>query len=118
MLQSDMVEKLDGVIKIEDASKDDVKQVKVYICCSACMVSESFKMVKYMYTAKIDPTYTRVKELLVLANKYQVLELVNLCSSKIFESLREDNALEIGMFGEMHNSEILINRSCQSCSLS
>lgn len=32
MLQSDMVEKLDGVIKIEDASKDDVKQVKVYIC--------------------------------------------------------------------------------------
>ena len=68
------------------------------------------KMVKYMYTAKIDPSYTRVKELLVLANKYQVLELVNLCSSKIFESLREDNALEIGMFGEMHNSEILINR--------
>ena len=29
MLQSDMVEKLDGVIRIEDASKDDVKQVKI-----------------------------------------------------------------------------------------
>ena len=27
MLQSDMVEKVDGVIKIEDASKIDVKQV-------------------------------------------------------------------------------------------
>ena len=27
MLQSDMVEKVDGVIKIKDANKDDVKQV-------------------------------------------------------------------------------------------
>ena len=66
-----------------------------------------------MYTAKIDQSYTRYKELLVLANKYEVLELINLCSSKIVESLSEDDALEIGMFGEMHNSEILINRSGQ-----
>merc|ERR1719342_1097263 len=63
-----------------------------------------------MYTAKIDHSFAKVKELLVLANKYQVLELVNFCSSKIFESLSEDNALEIGMFGEIHNSDILINR--------
>ena len=35
-----------------------------------------------------------------------MLELVNFCSSQIFESLSEDNALEIGMFGEMHNSEV------------
>merc|ERR1712156_63877 len=93
MLKSDMVEKLDGVVRIEDASVEDVRQ-----------------MVRYMYTAKIEHQYTRVKELLVLANKYQVQELVNYCSTKIFESLSEDNALEIGMFGEMHNSEILINR--------
>ena len=88
-----MVEKLAGVVKIDDASMDVVKQ-----------------MVSYMYTAKIDHQYSKVKELLVLANKYQVLELVNYCSSKIFEALSEDNALEIGMFGEMHNSDILINR--------
>ena len=67
-------------------------------------------MVNYMYTAKIDQSYARYKELLVLANKYQVLELINLCSSKILESLCEENALEIGMFGEMHNSENLIDR--------
>ena len=41
----------------------------------------------------------------------QVLELVNFCSSRIFESLSEDNALEIGMFGEMHNSEVGYNSS-------
>eukprot|EP00092_Neocalanus_flemingeri_P005637 GFUD01006071.1.p1 GENE.GFUD01006071.1~~GFUD01006071.1.p1 ORF type:complete len:337 (-),score=85.30 GFUD01006071.1:435-1445(-) len=93
MLGSDMVEKINGVINIDDACVDVVKQ-----------------MVRYMYIAKIDHNYTRIKELLVLANKYQVLELVNYCSSKIFESLSEDNALEIGMFGEMHNSEVLINR--------
>ena len=93
MLGSDMVEKINGVINIDDACVDVVKQ-----------------MVRYMYIAKIDHPFTRIKELLVLANKYQVLELVNYCSSKIFESLSEDNALEIGMFGEMHNSEVLINR--------
>eukprot|EP00090_Calanus_glacialis_P046807 TRINITY_DN9374_c0_g1_i1.p1 TRINITY_DN9374_c0_g1~~TRINITY_DN9374_c0_g1_i1.p1 ORF type:complete len:337 (-),score=91.90 TRINITY_DN9374_c0_g1_i1:485-1495(-) len=93
MLGSDMVEKIAGVISIDDACVDVVKQ-----------------MVRYMYIAKIDHSFTRIKELLVLANKYQVLELVNYCSSKIFESLSEDNALEIGMFGEMHNSEVLINR--------
>jgi len=93
MLQSEMVENINGVIKIDDASVDVVRQ-----------------MIRYMYIAKIEQDYTKVKELLVLANKYQVLELVNYCSSKIFESLSEDNALEIGMFGEMHNSDILINR--------
>ena len=93
MLQSDMVERQNGVIMIEDAGVEEVEQ-----------------MIRYMYTAKIDHQYSKVKELLVLANKYQVLELVNYCSSRIFESLTEDNALEIGMFGEMHNSEILINR--------
>jgi len=93
MLGSDMVEKLKGVITIEDASVEVVKQ-----------------MMRYMYTAKIEHDFDRIKELLVLANKYQVLELVNYCSSRIFESLSEDNALEIGMFGEMHNSEVLINR--------
>ena len=93
MLGSEMVEKINGEINIDDACVDVVKQ-----------------MVRYMYIAKIDHNFTRIKELLVLANKYQVLELVNYCSSKIFESLSEDNALEIGMFGEMHNSDILINR--------
>merc|ERR1719429_456087 len=93
MLQSDMVERQNGVIMIEDAGVEEVEQ-----------------MIRYMYTAKIDHQYSKVKELLVLANKYQVLELVNYCSSRIFESLTEDNALEIGMFGEMHNSEVLINR--------
>lgn len=94
MLHSNMVERIQGVIHIEDASMEVVQQ-----------------MVRYMYTAKVQHDFTRTKELLVLANKYQVLELVNYCSSRIFESLSEDNALEIGMFGEMHNSEVLIH-SC------
>jgi len=93
MLSTNMVEQLKKEVRIDDAGIDVVRQ-----------------MVKYMYIAKIDQDFTRIKELLVLANKYQVLELVNFCSSKIFESLSEDNALELGMFGEMHNSEVLINR--------
>jgi len=93
MLSSDMRERHAGIIRIDDAGLDVVRQ-----------------MLRYMYTAKIQQGFNRIKELLVLANKYQVLELVNFCSSRIFESLSEDNALEIGMFGEMHNSEVLINR--------
>ena len=48
MLGSDMVEKINGVINIDDACVDVVKQ-----------------MVRYMYIAKIDHNYTRIKELLV-----------------------------------------------------
>ena len=43
--------------------------------------------------------YNRFKDLLALADKYQVLELVKFCSFKVAESLTEENALELGIYG-------------------
>ena len=55
MFQSEMVEKQSGVVSIDDAGVEEVTE-----------------MVHYMYTAKIDRNFNKIKELLVLANKYQV----------------------------------------------
>ena len=55
MLSSDMRERQAGIIRIDDAGLDVVRQ-----------------MLRYMYTAKIQQGFNRIKELLVLANKYQV----------------------------------------------
>ena len=39
------------------------------------------QMVRYMYTAKVQHDFTRTKELLVLANKYQVSSVASHASS-------------------------------------
>ena len=81
-LQTDMKERREGRIHIERASMVDVKQ-----------------LVDYTYSGKLDTSYVRLKELLVLADRFEVLQLVQLCSSKLSESLNKNNALELGIFG-------------------
>ena len=53
------------VVEIEDASVEDVRQL---VC--------------YMYTGMIEDDYTRFRELLVLADQYQVHELVYDCDGE------------------------------------
>ena len=74
MLVSDMVEKLQSDITIEYACVEVVRQ-----------------KVQYMYMAKANYGFDRIKELLMLANKYQVLELVNFFpKTKGVESVDEE----------------------------
>ena len=96
MFESGMIEKGEGEVKIEEAEADVVRQ-----------------LVKFMYKASIDDDFTRVEELLVLANKYQMVELVNLCANKISMTMSEENALDLGIFGETHNSEVLMDLSTE-----
>ena len=91
MLQTDMSERANGEIKINDADKDVLKE-----------------MVGYLYTAKVEEKFTKYKELLILANKYEVEELIKLCGTKVAESLNDDNALQVGVFAELHNAEDLM----------
>ena len=91
MLESDTVEKRLGVITMENVSMDVLRQ-----------------MVNYIYTAKIDTNFQQIKELLVLANQYLIEGLVEDCGSLIIESVNKSNALELGLFGEEHNSKKLI----------
>ena len=90
-LQTDMKERREGRIHIERASMGDVKQ-----------------LVDYMYSGKLDTSHARLKELLVLADRFEVLQLVQLCSSKLSESLDKNNALELGIFGDSYNSKNLV----------
>ena len=95
-LQTDMKERREGRIHIERASIVDVKQ-----------------LVDYMYSGKLDTSYVRLKELLVLADRFEVLQLVQLCSSKLSESLNKNNALELGIFGDSYNSKTLVEICAQ-----
>ena len=91
MFQSEMSESVKGEIRIDDADNDVFKE-----------------MLRYMYCAKVEDSFTKFKELLVAANKYQVEDLVKYCGTKVVESLNKDNALQIGVFAELHNAEDLM----------
>ena len=82
MFQSEMKEKREEVVTIKDATMEDVEQ-----------------LVAYLYSGTTEEPYNRFKDLLALADKYQVPELVKFCSFKVAESLTEENAFELGIYG-------------------
>ena len=43
-----------------------------------------------MYTARVEDKFNKFRELLVVADKYQVLELVNYCGTKLAKTLNND----------------------------
>ena len=96
MLQSKMMESTRREIKIDDADNDVLKE-----------------MLRYMYTARVEDKFNKFRELLVVADKYQVLELVKYCGTKLAQTLNNDNAFQMGSFAETHNAEDLMNESIQ-----
>jgi len=93
MLTTDMVEKREKVINITDWEMEVVKE-----------------MINYLYTATISPQFSRMAELLALADKYCVAPLVTVCSSKLALNITPDTALELGVFGETHNASELLEK--------
>ena len=57
--------------------------------------------------------YEDWKSLIVLANKYGLVELADFTILVLLRGLDKDNALELGIFGEMHNSPVLLNISAK-----
>ena len=100
MLQTDMKEKIDQVVDIDEASMKDVRE-----------------LVTYMYSGTTDDSYRRFRELLILGDRYQVLELVNFCSFKLSQSLSVENALELGIFGDKYHATILVEKCAKFISL-
>ena len=91
-----MKEQRESVVDIKDASMEDI-----------------YQMVLYMYTGRIEEDYKRYRELTKLADKYGVLELSNVCGNKLAETLKTGNALELGIFGDAHNSKTLIKKAAE-----
>ena len=96
MFQTEMQEKRDGIININNFDIEDVNQ-----------------LIGYMYTGKVEEGFSRYEVLLQLADQYEVLDLVLLCANKMTQSLSPENALEYGILGDMHKSEILIKNSAK-----
>ena len=92
MLEAGMMEVVKGRVEVEDTQPAILKQ-----------------LLQYLYSSQLGPDFRDYQELLVLANKYQVEELVDFTSTKILETLTVDNALQLGIFGETNNSSVLIN---------
>merc|ERR1719229_295229 len=70
MFQTEMQEKREGIININNFDIEDVNQ-----------------LIGYMYTGKVEESFSRYKVLLQLANQYEVLDLVLLCANKMSQSL-------------------------------
>ena len=96
MFQTEMQEKRDGIININNFDIDDVNQ-----------------LIGYMYTGKVEEGFSRYEVLLQLANQYEVLDLVLFCANKMSRNLSPENALEYGILGDMHNSDVLIKSSAK-----
>ena len=96
MLQADMLEKTSKRIPIIDAKIEDVRQ-----------------LVTFIYTAKVSPEYTRFKELSALGDRYNVQSLVAFCAIKLEASLTVENVLDVGIFAETHNSDLLMDKCAE-----
>ena len=96
MLQADMLEKNTKRIPVIDAKVEDVRQLLAYI-----------------YTAKVSPEYTRFKELSALGDRYNVQSLVAFCATKLEACLTLENVLDVGIFAETHNSDLLMDKCAE-----
>ena len=93
MLTTEMVEKKEKTVTLKDWQIEVVRE-----------------MVNYMYTATISPNFNNLLELLAIADKYCVSPLVSLCSIQLATTIKQDTALEMGIFGEMHCAEELVDK--------
>jgi hypothetical protein len=110
MLSLDMVERREGMVRMDDAEPAVVRE-----------------MVSYLYTAEVRPEFGRLEELLVLANRwsslgwldspllgrYSVAPLVALVSSLLAATLSPATALRLGILGEAHQAEPLLEASAR-----
>ena len=96
MFQTEMKEQREGVVNIDNFAMEDV-----------------FQLIEYMYTGMVGEGYSRFEVLLQLANQYEVLDLFFLCANKMSQSLSKENALEYGILGDLHNSEILVKNAAK-----
>ena len=91
MMQANMLESIKREIMIEDVDNEVLKE-----------------MLRFIYTAEVGEDFSKIKDLLILADKYEVVELVKYCGKNLATTLSNENALQLGVFAETHNAENLL----------
>ncbi|KAI5355198.1 hypothetical protein L3X38_008093 [Prunus dulcis] len=92
MLENEMEESLSGTIKIGDVSYDTLRA-----------------FVNYLYTAEVCLDQQLACDLLVMAEKYQVQHLKDLCQKFLVANLNWDNAFTIYTFAHHHDAKQIID---------
>ena len=90
MLESDMKEQRTNVIEISDVDQ--------------AVISD---MLAYLYTGSAPHMDTLVKELLNVANKYELPQLFQMCEDKLKSKMKISNVFEILILADMHNASHL-----------
>ena len=95
MFQSDMVEEIKNKINIKETRIIVVKQ-----------------MVNFIYMEKVQESCTEFHDLLALADQYQIEDLMILCGKELVkhEPITWENVVDLGVFGENHNCDVLVNK--------
>ena len=91
-----MIEGNDGIIKVQDATAEVMKQ-----------------LLQFIYCGKIEKEFNDYQALMIVADKYLVEDLKRLCSSEILKMIKPANAIEIGLFGETYNCRELVQGSAK-----
>ena len=94
LMKNDMKEKKNSEIKINDIEKNVLKA-----------------MIKYMYKIEVDKQFQKFRELLIVADKYQVDGLKLFCSEKFIEKLNNKNVFDLAIFAETNNATHLLDES-------
>lgn len=87
-----MEESLTGIIKIGDVSHDTLQV-----------------FVNYLYTAKASLDEDLARDLLVLAEKYQVAHLKMYCEKYLISQIDKENCLSYYIFARNHSAENLLD---------
>lgn len=90
MLESDMKERKSGIIEISDID---------------CAVISSMR--RYLYTGNAPNMDTLVKDLLNVANKYELSQLFAMCENKLKSEMKVANVIELLLLADLHNSSYL-----------
>ena len=90
MLESDMKEQRTNVIEISDVDQ--------------AVISD---MLAYLYTGSAPHMDTLVKELFDVADRYELSQLFAMCEDKLLLEMSVENAMELLILADMHNSSYL-----------
>ncbi|GIY22802.1 TD and POZ domain-containing protein 3 [Caerostris extrusa] len=97
MFESDMKEKAQDCIHIEDVDADTVRRLLLYMYTDACE----------------DLQWESASQLYAAADKYQILSLKNECSSFLKTNLDAANVCEALMIADLHHDEHLKSASSE-----
>lgn len=90
MLEIDMKEQKSGIIEISDIDRTVI-----------------YNMLKYLYTGSAPNMDTLVKDLLNVADKYELSQLFAMCENKLKSEMKVANVIELLLLADLHKSSYL-----------